>query len=103
MTTRPNTALEPTPVTPGSFRFGFLVGGSRWRRGSAFGRWAALRARVLLRWMPIRAPFPRRQRGRSLRRRSGRGSPGLRLRSGVLFAIRQLRLCRAHQCSSLFA
>ena len=34
----PNTALEPTPITPGSFRFGFLVGGSHRRRGSAFGR-----------------------------------------------------------------
>ena len=34
----PNTALEPTPVTPGSFRFGFPVGGSHRRRGSAFGR-----------------------------------------------------------------
>jgi hypothetical protein len=34
----PNTALEPTPVTPGSFRCGFPVGGSHRRRGSAFGR-----------------------------------------------------------------
>jgi hypothetical protein len=34
----PNTALEPTPVTPVSFRCGLLVGGSHWRRGSAFGR-----------------------------------------------------------------
>ena len=34
----PNTALEPTPVTPGSFRCGFRVGGSHRRRGSAFGR-----------------------------------------------------------------
>jgi hypothetical protein len=33
-----NTALEPTPITPGSFRFGFRVGGSHRRRGSAFGR-----------------------------------------------------------------
>jgi hypothetical protein len=33
----PNTALEPTPVTPGSFRFGFPVGGCHRRRGSAFG------------------------------------------------------------------
>ena len=36
--TPPNTALEPTPITPGSFRFGFPVGGSHRRRGSAFGR-----------------------------------------------------------------
>jgi hypothetical protein len=34
----PNTALAPTPVTPVSFRFGFPVGGSHRRRGSAFGR-----------------------------------------------------------------
>ena len=37
-TDTPNTALEPTPITPVSFRFGFLVGGSHRRRGSAFGR-----------------------------------------------------------------
>lgn len=40
MTMWPNTALEPTPVTPGSFRCGFPVGGNPRRRGSAFGRWA---------------------------------------------------------------
>ena len=34
----PNIALEPTPVTPVSFRCGFWVGGSHRRRGSAFGR-----------------------------------------------------------------
>ena len=34
----PNTALEPTPITPVSFRYGFPVGGSHRRRGSAFGR-----------------------------------------------------------------
>ena len=34
----PNTALEPTPITPGSYRFGFPVGESHLRRGSAFGR-----------------------------------------------------------------
>ena len=34
----PNTALEPTPITPVSFRCGFRVGGSPRRRGSAFGR-----------------------------------------------------------------
>ena len=34
----PNTALEPTPITPVRSRFGFLVGGSHRRRGSAFGR-----------------------------------------------------------------
>ena len=32
------TALEPTPVTPVSFRCGFPVGGSHQRRGSAFDR-----------------------------------------------------------------
>jgi hypothetical protein len=30
----PNTALDPTPVAPVSFRFGFLVCGSHRRRGS---------------------------------------------------------------------
>ena len=34
----PNTSLEPTPITPGSYRFGFPVGGSRGRRGSVLGR-----------------------------------------------------------------
>jgi hypothetical protein len=34
----PNAALEPTPITPVSFRCGFRVGGGRGRRGSAFGR-----------------------------------------------------------------
>jgi hypothetical protein len=34
----PNTALEPTPITPVCFRCGLLVGGSHRRRGSAFGR-----------------------------------------------------------------
>ena len=29
----PNTALEPTAITPVSFRFGFRVGGSHRRRG----------------------------------------------------------------------
>jgi hypothetical protein len=33
-----NTSLEPTPITPGSFRFGFPVGGSHRRRGSVLGR-----------------------------------------------------------------
>src|SRR5882724_4858840 len=32
----PNTALEPTPVTPVRLRCGFRVGGSHRRRGSAF-------------------------------------------------------------------
>ena len=32
---RSNTTLEPTAITPVSFRFGFLVGGSHRRRGSA--------------------------------------------------------------------
>jgi hypothetical protein len=35
---RPNTSLEPTPITPVSFRFGFRVGGSHRRRGSVLGR-----------------------------------------------------------------
>ena len=30
--------VEPTPITPVSFRYGFRVGGSPRRRGSAFGR-----------------------------------------------------------------
>ena len=34
----PNTALEPTPITPVRFRFGFPVGASHRRRGSAFVR-----------------------------------------------------------------
>ena len=34
----PNTALEPTPITLCCLRFGFPVGGSHRRRGSAFGR-----------------------------------------------------------------
>ena len=34
----PNTSLEPTPVTPVSFRCGFLVGGCHRRRGSVLGR-----------------------------------------------------------------
>ena len=34
----PNTSLEPTPVTPVSFRCGFWVGGSHRRRGSVLGR-----------------------------------------------------------------
>ena len=36
--TWPNTSLEPTPVTLGSYRCGFRVGGSRRRRGSVLGR-----------------------------------------------------------------
>jgi len=35
---RPNTALEPTPVTPSGLPRRFQVGGSYGRRGSAFGR-----------------------------------------------------------------
>ena len=38
MTMWPNTSLEPTPITPGSFRFGFPVGESHRRRGSVLGR-----------------------------------------------------------------
>ena len=34
----PNTSLEPTPITPVSFRYGFQVGGSHRRRGSVLGR-----------------------------------------------------------------
>ena len=34
----PNTALEPTLITPVRFRFGFPVGGSHRRHGSAFIR-----------------------------------------------------------------
>jgi hypothetical protein len=32
------TSVEPTPVTPVSFRFGFPAGGSHRRRGSVLGR-----------------------------------------------------------------
>src|SRR5579871_3852219 len=40
MTSRSNTALEPTPVTRGSFRFGFPVGGGhrRWLSFWPLGR-----------------------------------------------------------------
>jgi hypothetical protein len=38
ITMMPNTALEPTSVTPASFRCGFPAGGSYRRRGSVFGR-----------------------------------------------------------------
>jgi hypothetical protein len=34
----PNTSLEPTPITPVSFRYGFRVGGCHRRRGSVLGR-----------------------------------------------------------------
>ena len=34
----PNTALEPTAFTPGSFRFGRRLAGVFRSRGSAFGR-----------------------------------------------------------------
>ena len=37
-TLMPNTSLEPTPVTPVSFRCGFRVGASHRRRGSVLGR-----------------------------------------------------------------
>jgi hypothetical protein len=43
--TTPNTALEPTPITPISFRCGFRVGGSHRRRGSALERYTP-------RWSP---------------------------------------------------
>ena len=35
---RPNTALEPTAITPVSFRFGRRLADVFRRRGSAFGR-----------------------------------------------------------------
>ena len=47
MAITPNTALEPTPLTPVNLRFGFLVGGSHRRRGSAFGRSAAFMGSVM--------------------------------------------------------
>lgn len=37
---RPDTSLEPTPVTPAGLRCGFPVGGSRGRRGSVLARYA---------------------------------------------------------------
>jgi hypothetical protein len=37
MTDEPNTALEPTAATPGSFRFGVGLADIFGRRGSAFG------------------------------------------------------------------
>jgi hypothetical protein len=34
----PYSSLEPTPITPVRFRFGFRADGSHWRRGSVPGR-----------------------------------------------------------------
>ena len=38
LTMWPNTALEPTAITPGSFRFGRRLADVFRRRGSALGR-----------------------------------------------------------------